>query len=253
MENKLKKSADFLCNYASAFLCNGAHTERVVENVANIAKTWGLGAHLSVFISHITLNIYDENNPENRRTQVKTNTPFGVNLALLVKLNRLSENIQKQHFNSNEAQFFLNQILRLPKPPFWANLLFLSLANMAFCRLFGGDLGALFCIFLATSCGICLRHFFIFKKIDTRIQYFLCAFLVSFLAYLGIYFNITQTASIAIIGSILYLIPGVLIFNVFVDILYEHTLMAIARAVHMLVLMTALAAGVFMTMSFFAF
>ena len=87
MENKLKKSADFLCNYASAFLCNGAHTERVVENVANIAKTWGLGAHLSVFISHITLNIYDENNPENRRTQVKTNTPFGVNLALLVKSN----------------------------------------------------------------------------------------------------------------------------------------------------------------------
>lgn len=118
MENKLKKSADFLCNYASAFLCNGAHTERVVENVANIAKTWGLGAHLSVFISHITLNIYDENNPENRRTQVKTNTPFGVNLALLVKLNRLSENIQKQHFNSNEAQFFFKSNLATAQTTF---------------------------------------------------------------------------------------------------------------------------------------
>lgn len=184
---------------------------------------------------------------------MKTNAPFGVNLALLVELNRLSSHIQQKHLKAFDAQRLLNRILNLPKRSFFGNLLFLSLANMAFCRLFGGDFGALFCILLGTCCGIFLRHFLVLKKVDVRIQYFICAFVVSFLAHLGVFFHFTQTASIAIVGSILYLIPGVLIFNVFVDILYENTLMGIARAVHMLVLMVALAAGVFMSMSLFSF
>lgn len=244
----IEQACDFLAHYSSALLSNGAYTSRIIKCTDRIARAWGYEVHLTVFLKYITINITDTQNYDKRRTQVIKNAPLSLNLALISNLSALSWQIHdekltlpqaQQSYNYNIAQKRLSPIL---------GVFVISVGNAAFCRLFGGDLGALLCIFAGTFVGIWTRIFCHKIKLDSRAQYLLCSFIVSFVAYIGVWLGITATPDIAIAGSILYLIPGALIINAFVDIIHENTLMGVSRTINMAVVMICLAAGVFITL-----
>ncbi len=128
-----------------------------------------------------------------------------------------------------------------------AQLLFASF--ITFCKLFDGDFGALLCIFVGTFMGFFMRNFFNKIRLDNRAQLLFASFIVSFVAYIGVWLGLSKTPGVAIGGSILYLIPGALILNAFVDIIHENTLMGISRLINMMVLMMCIAAGVYLTLA----
>lgn len=135
------------------------------------------------------------------------------------------------------------------KYPYIYNLFFISLANASFCSLFGGDIfGAIF-VFLGTLCGLILRYFLTKIKIDLRVQYVICAFISSYIVYLGIVFSYIQKADIALGSSILYLIPGVFFINSIIDILKDHIIMGISRIISVVILVCCIAAGIYLTLS----
>ena len=246
---KIEAVCDFLCRYSSALLSNGAYTSRIIKCTERIGKAWGYEVHLSVFLKYITINITDAHNYDNRRTQVINNAPLRANLALISNLSALSWQIHDEHLSLKEAQKSFDYTLSQKRLSAVLGVFIISLGNAAFCRLFGGDLGALLCIFAGTFVGILVRHFCHKIHLDSRAQYLLCSFIVSFTAYIGVWLGLSATPDIAIAGSILYLIPGALIINAFVDIIHENTLMGISRTINMAVAMICLAAGVFITLS----
>ena len=244
----IKQACDFLARYASALLSNGAYTARIIKCTDRIGKAWGYEVHLTVFLKYIIVNITDCANYDSRRTQVIKNAPLILNLALISNLSALSWQIHDECLSLSQAQKSFEYHLSKKRLSAVLGVFVISLGNAAFCRLFGGDLGALVCIFAGTFVGILVRHFCHKIKLDSRAQYMLCAFLVSFTAYIGVWLGLSSTPDIAIAGSILYLIPGALIINAFVDIIHENTLMGISRTINMAVAMTCLAAGVFITL-----
>lgn len=240
--------SDFVAKYASALLSNGAYTSRVARCTERIAESFGYDVHLNIFLKYIILNVIDKQNYDNRYTQVINNTQPNVNLALITHLSALSWQIYDEHLSLKEAKIGFEDMMHKARLAPIPTAFFVSFANATFCKLFGGDFGALVCIFMGTFVGFWLRFFCQKIKLDMRAQFLFTSFLSSFVAYIGVWLGLTHTPEIAIGGSILYLIPGVLIINALVDIIQENTLMGVSRTINMIVVMLCLAGGVYMTL-----
>ena len=245
----IEEACDFLCAYASTLLENGAYTSRVIKCTDRIGKSFGYEVHLSVFLKYITINIADIQDYNNRRTQVIQNTYLSMNLALISNLSALSWQVYDEHLSLKEARAQFQYICSQKTMPIALGAVVISLGNATFCKLFDGDFGALLCIFFGTFVVFWVRQIFVCIRLDNRAQLLFTSFIVSFVAYIGVWLGFTHTPDVAIGGSILYLIPGALIINAFVDIIHENTLMGISRTINMMVLMICLAAGVYLTLA----
>ncbi|WP_082942698.1 MULTISPECIES: threonine/serine ThrE exporter family protein [unclassified Helicobacter] len=245
----IEEVCDFLCAYSSALLKSGAYTSRIIKCTERIAQSFGYDAHLSVFLKYITINITDKQNYNNRRTQAIKNTYIAMNLALISNLSALSWQIYDDRLSLEEARAHYQYICAQRALPLLLGAFLIALGNATFCKLFDGDFGALLCIFMGSFVGFWVRQAFVRIRLDNRAQLLFTAFIVSFVAYIGVWLGLSRTPDVAIGGSILYLIPGALIINAFVDIIHENTLMGISRMINMMVLMICLAAGVYLTLA----
>lgn len=245
----IEQVCDFLCSYASTLLQNGAYTARIIKCTDRIGRNYGYEVHLSIFLQYITLNITDVHDYNNRRTQVIKNTHLGMNLSLISNLSALSWQIYDENISLEEAREHFAYICEQKHLPIALGALIIPLGNATFCKLFDGDFGALVCIFVGTLCGFFMRQYFKKIHLDNRAQMLFSAFIVSFVAYIGVWLGLSHTPDVAIGGSIIYLIPGALILNAFVDIIHEHTLMGINRLINMMVLLMCAAAGVYLTLA----
>lgn len=245
----IEQVCDFLCSYASTLLQNGAYTARIIKCTDRIGRNYGYEVHLSIFLQYITLNITDIHDYNNRRTQVIKNTHLGMNLSLISNLSALSWQIYDENISLEEAREHFSYICEQKHLPIALGALIIPLGNATFCKLFDGDFGALVCIFVGTLCGFFMRQYFKKIRLDNRAQMLFSAFIVSFVAYIGVWLGLSHTPDVAIGGSIIYLIPGALILNAFVDIIHEHTLMGINRLINMMVLLMCAAAGVYLTLA----
>ncbi|STO96803.1 threonine/serine exporter ThrE family protein [Helicobacter canis] len=245
----IEEICDFLCAYSSALLQSGAYTARVIKCTNRIGQSFGYEVHLSVFLQYITINIADKKNYNNRRTQVIKNMHLGMDLSLISNLSALSWQIYDENISLQEAKEHFSYICAKKSRSLVLGALLIPLGNATFCKLFDGDFGALLCIFVGTFMGFFMRNFFNKIRLDNRAQLLFASFIVSFVAYIGVWLGLSKTPGVAIGGSILYLIPGALILNAFVDIIHENTLMGISRLINMMVLMMCIAAGVYLTLA----
>lgn len=245
----IEEICDFLCAYSSALLQSGAYTARVIKCTNRIGQSFGYEVHLSVFLQYITINIADKKNYNNRRTQVIKNMHLGMDLSLISNLSALSWQIYDENISLQEAKEHFSYICAKKSRSVLLGALLIPLGNATFCKLFDGDFGALLCIFVGTFMGFFMRNFFNKIRLDNRAQLLFASFIVSFVAYIGVWLGLSKTPGVAIGGSILYLIPGALILNAFVDIIHENTLMGISRLINMMVLMMCIAAGVYLTLA----
>nr|MCW1640586.1 threonine/serine exporter family protein [Campylobacter jejuni] len=172
-----------------------------------------------------------------------------VNFKLIFDLSALSWAIYDHKYDLEKAKVVFGQISQQKKHSYLLNLLFVSMANSAFCRLFGGDFGAGNLVFFATFVGLLLRYILTKAKIDLRIQYILCSFISSWFVFFGLDMGYTNTSDVALGSSILYLIPGVFFINSVIDILKDHILMGLSRIISVAILICCIALGIYMTLS----
>ena len=103
-----------------------------------------------------------------------------------------------------------------------------SLANAAFCRLFGGDWPAMAVVGLATAAGFWLKSEMLGRHCDLRLTVFVCAFVSAVLSAAAILFSLGTTPLTAIATSVLYLVPGIPFLNSFSDLIYRHYICSIS-------------------------
>ena len=239
----------FLSKYAAALLSSGAYTSRVSRCTERIGESYGYDVSMIIWLKYINLSIAQKDNYEYRRTQVSSNPPMNTNFRIISELSALSWQIHDSKITLKEARIRFEHIMQNKHNGFFATLFFASLANAAFCKLFEGDIGALICVFMGTFAGFASKHILTKLQVDIRGIYVLVSFISSFVAYIGVHFGITKTPGIAIGLSILYLIPGIQIINALADVLHEYTLMALSRGVNMIILLTCIAVGAYLTLS----
>ncbi|HEC1776157.1 threonine/serine exporter ThrE family protein [Campylobacter sp. RKI_CA19_01128] len=244
----IQNLTDFLIEYISVFLSAGTYTARVAKCVGRIANAYGYEINMNFFFHHTTLNIFDKDDNSIQRTYIIPNKHNHINFKFILELSALSWQIHDHKYNLEEAKFSLLKLKQSTRNPFLANLFLVSVANSAFCKLFGGDFYGCLFVFLATLVGFSLRVLLTRIKIDLRIQYIICSFLSSFIVFFGVDLKLVQEANVALGSSILYLIPGVYFINSVIDILKDHILMGLSRIISVAILVCCIAIGIYTTL-----
>ena len=122
------------------------------------------------------------------------------------------------------------------------------MSNACFCALFGGDLFACLLVALDTAAGFYLRKFLIGRGLNHYVAITLAAISIAIPA-LGIYLGCpTETGSMALATSVLYLIPGVPLINGIIDIVEGHTLSGTSRLIHGALIIHSIACGMAITL-----
>jgi len=245
----IQNISDFLIDYAGAMLSSGTYTARISKCVGRIGAIYGYDININFFFHHFSLNIVDKEDNSIYRTYIIPNQHIYLNFKLILDLSALSWAIYDKKYDLELSKKLFKKFTNQKKYSYFNNLILVSLANACFCRLFGGDfMGGVF-VFLGTSVGLTLRYFLNKFKIDTRIQCAICAFVSSWIVYLGISMNYILKADIALGSSILYLIPGVFFINSIIDILKDHILMGLSRIISVVILVCCIAVGIYITLS----
>ena len=246
---QIQELTDFLSEYTAKMLSIGTYTARIERCVRRIADAYDYEASLMIFVRHFIISVMDPADNSIRRTYVKTGAAAQISFDLISELSALSWEIYDEKIPLARARAAFAEILASQKKSFAKTLVLLSVANAAFCELFGGDGGAMALVFAATAFGICARYLLSKLKINLKIQYIAVSFVVSFIVSLGARYGLSATPDIAVGSSILFLIPGVWLINSVFDILNENMLVGISRGLNTGLLIICIAIGLFLTLS----
>ena len=246
---QIQELTNFLSEYAAKMLSIGTYTARIERCVCRIAGAYGYEASLMIFVRHFIISVMDPADNSIRRTYVKTGAAARISFDLISELSALSWEIYDEKIPLVRARAAFAEILASQKKSFAKTLVLLSVANAAFCELFGGDGGAMALVFAATAFGICARYLLSKFKINLKIQYIAVSFAVSFIVSLGARYGLSATPDVAVGSSILFLIPGVWLINSVFDILNENMLVGISRGLNTGLLIICIAIGLFLTLS----
>ena len=246
---QIQELTNFLSEYAAKMLSIGTYTARIERCVCRIAGAYGYEASLMIFVRHFIISVMDPEDNSIRRTYVKTGAVARISFDLISELSALSWEIYDEKIPLARARAAFAEILASQKKSFAKTLVLLSVANAAFCELFGGDGGAMALVFAATAFGICARYLLSRLKINLKIQYIAVSFAVSFIVSLGARYGLSATPDVAVGSSILFLIPGVWLINSVFDILNENMLVGISRGLNTGLLIICIAIGLFLALS----
>lgn len=246
---QIQELTNFLSEYTAKMLSIGTYTARIERCVRRIADAYDYEASLMIFVRHFIISVMDPADNSIRRTYVKTGTAARISFDLISELSALSWEIYDEKIPLARARAAFAEILASQKKSFAKTLVLLSVANAAFCELFGGDGGAMALVFAATAFGICARYLLSRLKINLKIQYIAVSFAVSFIVSLGARYGLSATPDVAVGSSILFLIPGVWLINSVFDILNENMLVGISRGLNTGLLIICIAIGLFLTLS----
>lgn len=207
-----------------------------------MAKALGLDVDISIMPSHVHLCVIDRGNGKTY-DHMERIRKHGISFDINTQLSQLSWKLADGKISFQEARTLFERIIQTPAANRWLVLLLASVANMSFCRLFGGDTIAMVIVFAATMAGYLLKQIMLDDKRDVRLVFFTCAFFSSVIAACGHLFHWGETPGIALGTSVLYLIPGIPYINSVSDLLDGHYLCSISRLVDALVLTACLSTG----------
>ena len=247
----------FISEYLQALQASGAYVSRVQKCTSRIANAYGYDININFFFNNTALMLASKSDPHIKETLVLSNPPVNINLASLRELSALSWDIYDSvpdlsicYENLKEAK----ERTSTPQPLFMLFLI-IGISFGALCKLFGGDFISMLLVFGATSSGAFLRHILSLKSIDIRLQYIFLSFYSSaFVAFVGGFaskFFGDFTLHIALATSTLYMIPGVFFINSIIDILDNHILVGFSRIVNIIILITCMALGMYLTLFIF--
>ncbi|MDE5566959.1 MAG: threonine/serine exporter family protein [Muribaculaceae bacterium] len=232
----------FLSQYASWLLGCGATCIRLETNVKRIAAAYGYTAELTIMPRHINITVALEGS-DDVFTSMTAVRATAINFDMNTRLSSLSWKISDHNLCLDDARRLFDNIIRPRKRNEWALISIVSVANAAFCRLFGGDFIAMAIVFSATFAGFMFKQLLLRRGVDVRLTVIFCAFVSSVLGATGVLFALGTTPNIALATSVLYLVPGIPFINSFSDMLYRHYICAFSRFVDALVLTCCLSIG----------
>jgi len=114
----------------------------------------------------------------------------------------------------------------------WVLTLAGACAGAFFSRTAGGDWGAFGVTFVAAGVGQFVRLLLQARNVSRILLTAICALSSAFIATAGLRLGFSQVASATIVGSVIYMVPGLALINGFVDVAAgKHLFVGIQRLV----------------------
>ena len=220
----------------------GANARGVEECVATVAR--GLGAdRVDLRIGYaslaITIGIGDSG-----ITRMRNVGRLRVNQRAGQQIWDIAESVQRQHFTSEQTMVRLKEIVKeCPRHNRLVVAAAVGLACAAFGRLLGMDWQGVGPVLLASTFAQYVRD----KLLGWHVNGFITAMTVSFISAVaagtGAQLAGSTTRAVAMVASILLLVPGVPAVNALHDILEGHPSLGSARVVSVMTTLAFMAAG----------
>ncbi len=241
-----------LADYAAFLWECGATCVRIDKNVRRMADRYGYRSDIQIFPRHITVRVSSRDDVDDYAQYTSHIKTGPVSYRANAQLSRLSWDVAEGKIPMRQVPEVVSMVRRMPGINHWYVMLLVVLANASFCRLFGGDIGAMAIVAVATLVGYTLKILFAKAHIDVRLMMLTAAYVSSVIGSVGFILPLTGTPDIALGTSVLYLIPGIPYINSVSDMLEGHYLCFFSRLMNALILTGCIATGMtvgFMTMN----
>jgi uncharacterized membrane protein YjjP (DUF1212 family) len=152
-------------------------------------------------------------------TVIKPLRPAGLHLVRASEARTLSERLARGEADTINFNSQVERIQRLASPynP-WMTTLAAACAAAAFSRSTGGDWGGMGVVFVAAAIGQFIRSLLQKRSFSRYTVTFSCALISGFIAVAGLRLGLSGVAGATLIGSVIYMVPGVPLINGFVEI-----------------------------------
>ena len=240
--NVMRGIASFLAEYAALLLGCGSTCIRIEKNTKRIAEAFEVNLDIFIMPAHVSVSVWSSDRKGAVMAQRKT-ASCGISFDLNTRLSQLSWEIADYNLDLPTAVAHFESIKATKPIGKWEVLILTSLANSAFCRLFGGDWFAMLIVLVSTLAGYRLKQIMLEDGCDIRLTFLCASFFSASISAGGHIFNIGTTPELAIGTSVLYLIPGVPYINSVGDMIYRHYLCVFSRFLDAAVLTACLSAG----------
>lgn len=224
-------------------LINGAETSRIEDSVLRVCKSRGF-KHVNVFTTPTCIIISDEK--FDGLTFMKTITRRTINLTKIDRLNNISRDfVQNEDIDPLEAIGRLREVESVKDYNQFIYFLGTAMASASFAYLIGGtDILNFLLTLIIASIGIIIYN----KTMKlNQIPFFatlISSFSIAVLGNLLVRYNIIESSTSLIVGSIMPLLPGVAFIKGLRDLISGNLIAGTSRIVESCLTSAAIAVGV---------
>ncbi|MFC5452945.1 threonine/serine exporter family protein [Paenibacillus aestuarii] len=228
---------------------NGGETYRVEDTMIRIAGAFGFpNAHSFVTPTGI---IFSFDGPE-QITRLIRISERSTDLHKVTEVNAISRRISQGQLSVAEANRLLERIDKAsPSYPNWFKILSAAVASGCFLIMFNGQWHDFVSAFVIGGAGL---SFLIYFHRVVPIKFFaefLASLLIGAMAFLLLRIGIGHDLDKIIIGSVMPLVPGLLITNAVRDLMAGHFVSGVSKGAEAFFTAFAIGAGIAFVLSFY--
>jgi uncharacterized membrane protein YjjP (DUF1212 family) len=191
-----------------------------------------------------------EQNKLKKYTLAKTIKSKGLNFETISEISILSWDVLINKISINEIRSILEQIKAKKGYSELQLYAFAPFASVALCMLFDGDWLQSFVVYFSTLMGYYVRRTLMIQHHNHMVAFYISATISTLFVYLsGVIFTIQVKE--ALVVSVLYLIPGAVLINAFIDYLEGYFESGTARFIYSFILILMIAFGFYTTTMLF--
>ncbi|TRX29685.1 threonine/serine exporter family protein [Flavobacterium franklandianum] len=240
-ERKAHSVLNLLTEIGEMMITSGAHTARIIRNLERIAKGLGYNCELVLTYTGIVISVYKQNKFK-AHTLAKTIKTKGLNFETISEISILSWDVLENKISIDEIKSTLKQIKAKKVYSDLQLYALVPLASVALCILFDGDWLQSIIVYFSTLFGYYARRSMMLKHHNHMVAFFIGATISTlFIHFMGVFCNIQVKE--ALVVSVLYLIPGAVMINSFIDYLEGYFESGTARLIYSLMLVLMIAFG----------
>ena len=237
---EMTNGASLCLELAAGLLENGAETSRVEETVRMAGQAMGIEVEAMVHPTGITVG-FGDGEVITRVARIRERT---INLSKVAELNRLSRSMHDEKINIAEVRDRIRQVREQPSP-YGPGLEFVATATTCCCLTLvsGGGFGeALTAMLAGCLTSLLLKGFS--ATFPTFLSLFGAGFLSSFVGLVAHHYAGLDVEPV-VVGSLLYLMPGLAFVSAMRDLMAGN-----ARLAEAVVVTLGMASGVLACLGF---
>jgi len=228
---------------------NGGETYRVEDTMTRVADAFGIpNAHSFVTPTGIIFSI---DGPEHATRLIRI-SERSTDLHKVTLVNAISRKISQGELTVSEACRLLERIdAASPGYPIWFKIMSAGIASGCFLIMFDGTWLDFVPALLAGGAGLSFLIYFHRLVPIKFFAEFLASLLIGTMAYLFLKIGLGHDLDKIIIGSVMPLVPGLLITNAVRDLMAGHFVSGLSKGAEAFLTAFAIGAGIAFVLSFY--
>lgn len=248
-DRSIGKVIDVLLYAGACLLARGAHSGRVMRNLERMASSWGYGIHMNSFFKGISLTVIDKNNRETAISRYLDSLPPVVQFSSITEISHLSWRVSHDNLSPAEAREAIEAIVQEPKPKnIWVAVA-IGFSCAGLCLFSNGGMLNAGTAFLGAFTGYWAKLWMDGHKFNSFIGIFVASFITTLITGTFARFHILPSQEAAIATAVLYLIPGVPLINVVIDMIEGYYTAALNRMLFAFLIVLSISAGIWTSLT----